>query len=372
VSEESPDQRERVHWAWVIGCTLAGAGILSFTVTEYPDAAPDALCEVGTGFFLAATLFFLGRRFTRQVVHAGRNAITEAAEQIEDRLQEQTDALSRRVDDLQAQVQQRMDQTAHQQDQKVAALATETSRDFVIDAMAEAIGLGAIRWGMVTVPGSTDPAGIALTFCCWMKNPGVGRSTSHWPEPVLLIDPRVSGASRGRGIPAPIRVTWKPSQELSDVAIEVTEHLQAAGLWEGPSTINWNDVRRYLHLSLELALASRRRDSTPGSWHLAAPLIELLTTDWVLTEAGVEHREHGLVLAEDNFPETPAKPWGAPRDEWPPPQPDWVEPEQWTVVLKRGESVFPIDRGPFVTAPPFIPWQPPKITVPARSGGEFN
>jgi hypothetical protein len=265
-----------------------------------------------------------------------------------------------------------MDQTAHQQDQKVAALAAEASRESVIDAMAEAIGLGAIRWGMVTVPGSTDPAGIALTFCCWMQNPGGGGSIFHRAEPFLFIDPRVSHASAGHGIPAPIRVTWKPSQELSDVAVEMNECLQAAGLWQGPSTINWNDVRRYLHLSLELAVTSRRRDGTPGSWHLTAPLMELLTPDWVLSEAGVEHRDHGLVLAEDSFPETQAKPWGAPRDEWPPPRPDWVEPEQWIMVLKRGESIFPIDHGPFVTAPPLVPWRPPKTAAPARPGGEFN
>jgi exonuclease VII large subunit len=118
----------------------------------------------GNGARARWSAVLLERRFIGSVVRASERAVRQAAQQVEEHLQERTDVLAARIDDLQADLRQRIQRRAHEQDAKVAALEENVSYATVTEALTEANKLAAIDGGHVTVQASRDPNGLALTF----------------------------------------------------------------------------------------------------------------------------------------------------------------------------------------------------------------
>lgn len=282
---------------------------------------PGIVVNVGTAFLIAAVLFFLERRFTKQVVRAGQRAVAQAAEQIEERLERQADTLSARLDDLQEQIDRRMQDRAQEQDRKIAGLGEEVSFATVTEAMTEANRLRAIVRGGVTVPASSDQDGIALTFK-W----GIDRNKMVTDGPRPRLDITVS-IEADYDLPGPrpyITTEWEPDEAPAEVAGRLIQALQTAGRWHGPGTLDWPLALRNLHRALKVAVTSRRDGDAAGSWRLHGALYELVGQDWAITEAGIENQRQGQVaLAESEFPATRSKPWGKPAGEWPPERPEW-------------------------------------------------
>jgi hypothetical protein len=321
---------------------------------KWQGVAPGILVNVGTDFLLAAVLFFLERRFTARVVQAGQRAVTEATEQVEARLNLQANALSARLDELQQQIDRRMQDRAQEQDRKIANLGEVASFDTVAEAMTEANRLRAIVWGGVTVPASSDPDGIALTFKWGFDR---NKMLTSGPQPRLEIIVSIEADCDLPG-PRPYIITqWEPGDSPAEVADRLIQALQNAGRWHGPGTLDWPLALRNLHRALELAVTSRREGEAIGSWRLHGALYELIGEGWAITEAGIENKALGkVVLPESDFPATRHKPWGKPADQWPPEQPESVTSEEWDRVLRHGERRLPVDHGPLATSPIWTPW----------------
>ena len=362
MSDAEPDQPDQVRWGWVTGCTVVGLVLLAIALKgqawwKWQGVAPGIVVNVGTAFLIAAILFFMERRFTARVVRAGRRALAEAAEQIEGRLEQQADALSARIDDLQDQIDRRMQDRAQEQDNKIASLREVASFDTVTEAMTEANRVGAIVWGGVTVPASSDPDGIALTFKWGFDR---NKMLTSGPRPRLEIIVSIEADYDLSGLRPYIATEWEPSESPAEVADRLIQALQRAGRWHGPGTLDWPLALRNLHRALELAVTSRRDGDAVSSWRLHGALYELIGEDWAITEAGIENRALGqVVLPESDFPATQHKPWGKPADEWPPEQPEWSTSEEWGRVLRHGERRLPVDHGPLATSPIWTPWTQP-------------
>lgn len=371
MSDAEPSGPERVRWGWVISCTAVGLILLAVAFKgeiwwNWQGVVPGIMVNLGTAFLIAAILFFMERRFTSRVVQAGQRAVADAAEQIETRLEQQAEALSSRIDDLQEQIDQRMQGRAQEQDRKIDNLGEDASFATVTEAMTEANRLGAIVWGQVTVPASSDPDGIALTFKWGFDREEMLRSG---PRPRLEILVRIEadyGLPGGRPY---IATRWEPDEPPIEVADRLIQMLQNTGRWHGQNTMDWPLALRNLHRAIALAVPSRRDGVVSASWRLHGALFELIDEDWALTEAGVENRElRKVVLAESDFPATRTKPWGKPANEWPPEQPEWTTPEEWERVLRRGERIFPVHRGPLTMSPTWTPWTRP-MPPPTNADG---
>jgi hypothetical protein len=368
MSDAEPGGPERVRWRWVIGCTAVGLALLTVALKgqtwwKWQGVAPGIVVNLGTAFLIAAVLFFMERRFTARVVQAGKRAVAEAAEQVEERLEQQTEALSARIDDLQEQVDRRMQDRAQEQDRKIANLREVASFDTVTEAMTEANRFRAIVWGGVTVPASSDPDGIAVTFRWGFDR---NKMLTDGPRPRLDIIVTIEADFDLPGLRPYIATPWEPSETPAEVADRLIQALQLAGRWNGPGTLDWPLALRNLHRALELAVTSRRDGQAVGTWRLHGALYELIGEDWAITEAGVENRaDSNVVLRESDFPATSHKPWGKPADEWPPEKPQWATAEEWDRVLRHGERKLPMDHGPVATSPIWTPWTQ---SIPSANG----
>jgi hypothetical protein len=338
---------ERIRWSWVIVCVIAGAALIAFALVHW-WAASSVVTNVGTGFLLAAVLFFLERRFTHRVVTANRQAV-EAAE---GRLQQQADRLATRIDGLQAQIEERMQETSRDEDRALAAVREDVSRENILGAFGVANSLNAIHWGAVTVPGAADPDGFTVTFSAMMQNVGGFGPPEGVVGPILRVEVRALHDPSLETIPLPTGAEWRLGVDPAEVAATVNRMLQQGGMWRGPGTVDWTLAMSNLADALDLAVRSRRDGAAGSGWRLGAELFELVGRDWALTGAGVEHRDHGLVVAETMFPDREYTP-----DGWPPKVPDWADPAEWQRVLVAGQRVFPIDHGPFRRAPALVPWR---------------
>ncbi|WP_328613253.1 hypothetical protein OHS18_30885 [Amycolatopsis sp. NBC_00355] len=353
-------ERQRIGLVWMVFCTLLGLSVLYVAVKgqewwQWQGIWPSILTNAGTALLLAALLFILERRFTGRVIRANRRAVREAAAEVEENLQHRTEELAARIDELQTQVDQRMRAQAESQDAVVADLDAPSYKS-VAAALVEANKLEAISNGHVTVQATSDPEGIGFTFK-FGTYPDVG-ANGFRPGLRLEITAvlRHDVLKRGIGVPI-IEEEWRPEDQFADVASRMNAQLQRAGYWTGPDTVDWSMVMRNLQRSLELSIASRRGDTLP--WRLHGPLIQLIGSDWAITEAGIEARHNSSVIVDEA--EFPEKPFGVRRDpdaaKWNPDYPDGPAPPEWPTLVRLGRGCFPRGRlGVYLGMPHWLPF----------------
>jgi len=81
------------------------------------------------------------------------------------------------------------------------------------------------------------------------------------------------------------RLAWAPEQSASEVGDTVVQTLERAGL-RAREMFEWGFAIAELQMSLALAVSTRRGD--PGAVPLRGRLVERVTDDWYLTDAGIE------------------------------------------------------------------------------------
>ncbi|MGB3439484.1 MAG: hypothetical protein WBA97_12100 [Actinophytocola sp.] len=342
----SEDAR-RPRWGWVVICFVLGAGLVGLALFledrwVWQGTMPSVLVNVGTTLSLAGVLVLLEPLFTGRVVRAGREAVREAAAEVEVHLQRRADELSARIDELQTQVDRRMDARARAQDSFVEDLVTPTFTT-VTNALTEANRLGALAGGTATVEASADPVGLSLKF--WWGTYADG----SFDPPGLRLDVEARRLLPGPGGQPVIKLEWKPDEPIDVFAERMNAELMRQGLWDGSDTVDWTLALRNLQDSLRLATTSRRREG--ATWELQEPLYEMVGSNWALTTAGVESRPaNGVLIPESDFPSRSVGSKSADRGrrvdpaDWPPPQPDWVSRDEWTAVLDRAQRLFPRSR----------------------------
>ncbi len=98
------------------------------------------------------------------------------------------------------------------------------------------------------------------------------------PVFVLTVD-NVAGNSIG------VSTVWESGQSPADALLTVADAWKRSGGYPGDSAFDAEWIFGKLIESLDLAIRSRR---TGGEGQLS-PLIELLSTNWVMTDVGLEH-----------------------------------------------------------------------------------
>ena len=87
------------------------------------------------------------------------------------------------------------------------------------------------------------------------------------------------------GKPIGVKTVWELGQSLADVLVAVADAWKLSGEYPGDSVFDAEWIFGKLIDSLDLAIRSRR---TGGEGQLS-PMIELLSTNWVMTDVGLEH-----------------------------------------------------------------------------------
>jgi hypothetical protein len=136
---------------------------------------------------------------------------------------------------------------------------------------------------------------------------------------------------------------WQPSESSIDFGNRVMRELMRLGWWQGDNNF-WATAIGNLQRTIAVAMASRRRDS--GAWVLGGSVIELVGSEWAITEAGLEAPRHGFIVGQRSFPnpieQLARNIQGAKVKEWKPPsKPDWADSEEWAYLISRGKSLFP-------------------------------
>ena len=293
------------------------------------------MVDLGSAVLLAGVLFFLERRFVRNVeVVATRVATTTADSRIDEQSQRTAgkfEELSRRMDDL-------VRERSSRQDSAIEALENPTFRS-VATALAEANKLNAFPFGEIAVQASRDWAEMRLAFS-WVSHAGDGRFG-------IPAGPRLQ--IRGLlphkpGVPyVSIGTTWTAGDATEDVGDRLRQQLEQAGRWEGAQTFDWLKTLDNLSRSIEIAIRSRRRDS--DGWRLAGALFELVGDDWAITDGGLECPPREFRLDPSAFPSRPAK-MGSLKYDWEPEAPPWVSSDLWHELTRRCVSYFPVEKGP--------------------------
>jgi hypothetical protein len=355
VTEQSSEGEgaERTNWIFFWAWFLIGASMLLLADAgekwEWPTVVIDVMVHVGATLLLAPLLPFVERSLTRRVVQENRRMVRQETAG----LHEQVDSLSTRVGQLQGLLGQQDAENTQSQDQIIETLATSASFWTVAEAMTVANQFQAIADGAVTLTASTNPR-IDLTFA-WQTHIGDGR----FSEPggtFLSIEAHVDpDPGPGAGTPV-IQTIWNSTEKAETVAARINDQLRIRDRWNGPGTIDWDQVFRDLHRALRLAVAYKRRD-TDGPWQLHGELFELHGTDWAITKAGIEYRPaNEVVLSDFEFPERHERN-GMSTDAdihihgWNPAAPQNADSAEWQHVLWRGLFHLPVDTGPLRAQP---------------------
>ena len=264
-------------------------------------------------------------------------------------LREQVNSSATRIGQLQAFVDEQDAESVRDQNRIIEALSEAVSPMTVARAMTVANMVGALPEGEITLHASTSLM-IDLTFT-WQHHTGDGRFSV--PSGDFLGVKAHVAADPGGGTPV-IETIWLMTEKAEAVIGRINGMLQQRDRWDGPTTINWEQVFRDLHRAIVLSVAYKRRDSTVD-WQLHGGLYELHGQDWAITEAGIEYRPGSQVaLLEADFPERAAYPDRTGRADlegWPPAPPTGVDLGEWQHILWRGQWHFPVNRGPMRAHP---------------------
>ncbi len=322
-----------MSWGWVTGCLVLGAaGTAAALLTEWAwrwvGIAPAAFLEYGAAFFLAAVLFFVQRRFLREV-----RSETRALEQ---RLEARTSELESRLDRLTDATADAVADRHRSQDATLNRLSDEVTFKTVTEALEEARRLNAVDPVLFRVQVSDRLDGLRAEFSWVTWESSDGSSSREFEVRLSSPDPETAAALERR------KVTWKPDQPASAVGDAVVLMLQQEGLFQDPGIFDWGRTISALKRSLEVAIAARRGD--PGAPRLRGRLIELVDDDWMLTDAGIECPERGFLLDEANFPEKRLeRPPGYKPSLFEPDTPSWVAADFWAQLLRLGRLIYPIE-----------------------------
>ena len=361
-------RHQRANWPWIVGSE--GLGLVLIAVAFYVEdkhrwtgASEATLIDVGSAFLLAGVLFFVQRRFLKDVSDVVQKAATEE-------VAAQIGPLRVRLDELAREVDEDLRQRDEESVAAARAMEEDTTYYTVATLLAAANDLGALYQDTVTVQASTNPDELGLEFS-WIDDLGDGRFGVE-PHIALRVRGRIYADIEGRSDGRPvIQTDWQPSMLAKQVGVELISQVRHKSRWNGSGTLDWQFALRNLRQAVELAIRSRQRREVEGL--LQGALIEMVNDEWFITDAGIECPGRGYLLAEHTFFEKIRKPGligmiDDPR--WAPPaRPEGVDDVTWQRIVARAKWVFPIRRGPVIMAPTWRGRKEPP-TPPALSDSE--
>lgn len=341
----------------VVLCALAGIAVtaLPFKLERCPDffeqdAATRGLIfstmtNIGTALLLAAVLLFVERGFIKKVSRITMVAATQAATDATATIRQETRDLSARLDEVQRQVQERVTAVHDAEDAAVAQMTEDASFESVSQAIEVANSLAALGHGNLIVPASSEAAGPRLIFDWYHDSRDTfSREPGDYFDISYVVERNTDPTSPYR---PSIVVTWAPEQSVADMGASLIQLMRREGFATEASKIDLGIALGRLQQGLADAIASKRGDDT--AW-FDAPLFEVITPDLVVSAAGVEHREQGVVIPADDFPEAPPEVGPASkrfqREPFAPPKPDWCDVVTWRVAIERGLRIHPRQQVP--------------------------
>lgn len=325
----------RIRWRWVVLPLAIGAALLGLagwleSNWQWQGVSTSILVNAGVALALAGLLIILGQ-VVIVLVEASEQRMEERTSRVEERLETATRDLSARIDDLAEGTAQRVSDTVERQQAAVDHLNDEVRFDTVARALAAANETRSLANGVLTVEASEQQPPLRLQFM-WGMHRGDERFNEP-PGPALDVEVDLDHLGSPRPV---ISVTWRAQDHPIDVGARIVDALKREGCWEGDETLRWDLALQHLVEALNVAIHSRNR--VQGHWHLHGGLYEVVDDDWALTEAGIEHRERGVVIPEDAFPDRLEAMAAGGFD---PPRPEFVSPEDWEHLVRRGRTLFP-------------------------------
>lgn len=318
------DQTERFHWGWVLSSATLGLAMLALAhlaalVWNWPEVSTGVISSIGAAFMLAFVLFLFERRFTRSV----SRQVKDAAEAV---VTARTRELGNRLDDLEERLNARRAKTRSAQDEAVAAIANDVSLETISAALAEAEGVGAIRGGTLTVPGSRQAPWLAVEFrfTTFVIARGDGLVTDDGTVPKLTIE--IAFPKRGNEVWKPVILAeWTPDLTSDEIGTRLEVELRRRDRLAEAKVFDFPLALRNLQNGLKLALDNQRLPL--GQEGLHGALYEVVDSEWVVTSAGVENVSSGLLVSREELdlgrwrdtptePQTVAPPAGVDAATW--------------------------------------------------------
>lgn len=317
---------------FVVVWTLVGVGLLIAATALVGGWADEqfwssVLVNLGTTIFLAGFLVWLERRFVATARTVAKEAATTAATEAANVAAEQaTRVLSERLDAIQDRFERHREAQVREEDQKVEALTDEVSYDRVLEVLTTAQRLGAIGAPLYVTAGTTLAAPIVGIQVWWESGPSYYEND----EPELLglllsVDTHAYSNS-----PFVVQVEWSPNDDPVAVFGELRSEMVRNGYGPQSQRIDVGALFANLRQGIADAVAGRRGDA--DSWQSASPLLDVVSSEWVVTSSGLEHRSHGIVAPKGEIG-TAVIPGAKPFS--PPPAPEWAESESWDEIIMR-------------------------------------
>jgi hypothetical protein len=360
----------RPHWGWLLFFLIGGLVLTGLTLFaesldwRWSPAWQSVLVNVGTSMLFAAVLFMVEPRFTRRVVEAAGEGVTEKVQTV---IRESTGKLTHRLDDLEALFDARREGEATVQRAAMAAMADQVTYETVSQAMDEANHVGAIRGGGLTVRGAESFKGPHVHFrYVRYKQPRPGRLQG---QVALEISVKLAKRPDEFGTPV-IECLWKPSMSVADVEAELRRRITESGYWEEARAFDFALAIREFTRGLDLALASTGSNGDKRS--LNGPLDQIVDEEWAITEAGLECPSRKYIFPASEFPDQ-LYPGGAVKarrhsesqadaPSFRPPAPAFVDDELWEYLIQKGMELFPGRKLAFLATPSAIPYSRKQAT----------
>lgn len=340
---DDPGGRD-LNWPPLLMCCLAGAVLVAAAFVFqshwlWSGATIEALIEAGIALAFVGLAFLFEKRFVKGIAQAATDVAKET-------FADRTRDIETRLDQLTDAVRDRLQEAGREQDEIVSQL-DYPSYDHVMRAMEEADNLQALGNGSVRVSASALRERVTLTFqrvdinqIAYGASPG-GNSRRFHLE--IIIRPLRRARIKTSTFPV---VEWLPDQSADEVGFHVAVEIQKNGYLFQESEFDWALALGNLKKSIDLALRSQRRDS--DAWLLNGKLYELLSDDWAVTTAGLEHRpEPGFILRRQHFYRSVAPS----SDRTPKEQvlrsliggsmrPDWCSLDDWRWLVVRAQEYY--------------------------------
>ncbi|WP_157421769.1 hypothetical protein [Agromyces sp. Leaf222] len=310
-------------------CVHLGKMIAYAETALRSDAASfwSGVCvNVGTSLLLAALLVWFERVIVRQVRTENALAVSTAAEKAaEDAANRVTEAITPRLDELDEKFNASAGSAASGRlaaAERVATLPTfESTREGLVaarDINAIAGGDGQAGSARITVPAGASPSSprIQITF-----HPATDDAAE------FLDVAHISGEfGMARG-------TWDQGVAAETVFAELAADMTRHGQAEAAHSMSPEAFFANLSSVLLDSVSARQKDD--GAWMSGATVLEMITNGWVTTKAGVEVKDHGVVVPASSFGSYVTGTNQVKGEELPPNPPPGLDQEAWDLAITR-------------------------------------
>jgi hypothetical protein len=323
------EESVRVRVGFVVLWTVIGLGLLvAATVLvggwDDPQFWSSVLVNLGTTIFLAGFLVWLERRFVATARTVAKDAATTAASEAATvAAEEATRVLSERLDAIQDRFERHRAEQVERENSTVAGLAEEISFDQVLSAMTLAESMGAASSPLFATAGVGIDAPVVGIALAWEEVPPYDPSPPEVEGLVLSLD------TTGYDTSYVVETNWSEDDDPVTVLGRLRTEMISVGYGPDSQRLEFDHFFENLRVGLEDGVAGRRGDV--GSWRTSGRLLDIISKDWVISDNGVEHREHGVVASRNVLAAQsgPGFPFTTP------PPPDGVDQTVWSSVAKR-------------------------------------